>query len=70
MLRNNADAPPMLIFRAWVTREAIGNNKKTGIARGQEDGMDEDTAMWKEGVRVRSFMEAQKVKKSLIWKVI
>ena len=26
--------------------------------------MDEDTAMWKEGVRVRSFMEAQKGKKS------
>ena len=25
--------------------------------------MDEDTAMWKEGVRVRSFMEAQKGKK-------
>ena len=27
--------------------------------------MDEDTAMWKEGVRVRSFMEAQKGKKIL-----
>ena len=26
--------------------------------------MDEDTAMWKEGVRVRSFMEAQKGKRS------
>ena len=31
---------------------------------------DKDTAMWKEGVRVRSFMEAQKGKKNLIWKVI
>ena len=30
--------------------------------------MDEDTAMWKEGVRVRSFMEieVQKGKKNLI----
>ena len=27
--------------------------------------MDEDTAMWKEGVHVRSFMEAQKGKKIL-----
>ena len=27
--------------------------------------MNEDTAMWKEGVRVRSFMEAQKGKKIL-----
>ena len=27
--------------------------------------MDEDTAMWKEGVRVRSFMESQKGKKIL-----
>ena len=27
--------------------------------------MDEDTAKWKEGVRVRSFMEAQKGKKIL-----
>ena len=27
--------------------------------------MDEDTAVWKEGVRVRSFMEAQKGKKIL-----
>ena len=39
------------------------------IAWGQEEGMDEDTAMWKEGVRVRSFMETQKGK-NLIWKVI
>ena len=37
---------------------------------GHEEGMDEDKAMWKEGVRVRSFMEAQKGKKYLLWKVI
>ena len=37
----------------------------TAIGWGQEEGMDEDTAMWKEGVRVRSFMEAQKGKKIL-----
>ena len=35
------------------------------IGWGQEEGMDEDTAMWKEGVRLRSFMEAQKGKKIL-----
>ena len=29
------------------------------IGWGQEEGMDQDTAMWKEGVRVTSFMEAQ-----------
>ena len=38
---------------------------KTAIGWGQEGGMDEDTEMWKEGVRVRSFMEAQKGKKIL-----
>ena len=37
----------------------------TSIGWGQEEGMDEDTAMWKEGVHVRSFMEAQKGKKIL-----
>ena len=37
----------------------------TAIGWGQEEGMDEDTAMWKEGVSVRSFMEAQKGKKIL-----
>ena len=31
----------------------------------QKEGTDEDTAMCKEGVRVRSFMEAQKGKKIL-----
>ena len=42
----------------------------TAIGWGQEEAMDEDTAAWKEGVRVRSFMEAQKGKKDLIWKII
>ena len=37
----------------------------TALGWGQEEGMDEDTAMGKEGVRVRSFLEAQKGKKIL-----
>ena len=37
----------------------------TAIGWGQEEGMDERTAIWKEGVGVRSFMEAQKGKKIL-----
>ena len=32
---------------------------------GKEEGMDEDTALWKEGVHVRPFMEAQKGKNIL-----
>ena len=32
---------------------------------GKEEGMDEDTALWKEGVHVRSFMETQKGKNIL-----
>ena len=44
----------------------FGITATTAIGWGQEEGMDEDTAMWKEGVHVRSFMEAQKGKKSLI----
>ena len=45
----------------------FGITAATAIGWGQEEGMDEDTAMWKEGVRVRSFtsMEAQKGKKIL-----
>ena len=43
----------------------FGITATTAIGWGQEEGMDEDTAMWKEGVRVRSFMEAQKGKKIL-----
>ena len=31
--------------------------------------MDEDMALWKEGVRVRSFMDAQKGKKKLFEKL-
>ena len=37
----------------------------TSIGWGREKGMDEDTAMWKESVRVRSFMESQEGKKIL-----
>ena len=44
---------------------AIMKPSSTAKGWGQEEGMDEDTAMWKEGVRVRSFMEAQKGKKIL-----
>ena len=44
----------------------FGITATTAIGWGQEEGMDEDTAMWKEGVRVRSFMEAQKGKKILM----
>ena len=43
----------------------FGITATTAIGWGQEEDMDEDTAMWKEGVRVRSFMEAQKGKKIL-----
>ena len=45
----------------------LGITAATAIGWGQEEGMDEETAMWKEGVRVRSFtsMEAQKGKKIL-----
>ena len=43
----------------------FGITAATALGWGQEEGMDEDPAMWKEGVRVRSFMEAQKGKKIL-----
>ena len=43
----------------------FGITAATAIGWGQEEGMDEDTAMWKEGVHVRSFMETQKGKKIL-----
>ena len=43
----------------------FGITAATAIGWGQEEGMDEDMALWKEGVRVRSFMEAQKGKKIL-----
>ena len=43
----------------------FGITAATAIGWGQEEGMDEDPAMWKEGVPVRSFMEAQKGKKIL-----
>ena len=58
--------------KSWQVnfQDAIWNNSSNIHRVGQEEGMDEDTAMWKEGVRVRSFMEAQKGKKNLIWKII
>ena len=40
----------------------FGITAATAIGWAQEEGMDEDTALWKEGVHVRSFMEAQKGK--------
>ena len=43
----------------------FGITAATAVGWGQEEGMDEDTAMWKEGVRARSFLEAQKGKKIL-----
>ena len=48
-----------------LSSSEFGVTAKTAIGWGQEGGMDEDTEMWKEGVRVRSFMEAQKGKKIL-----
>ena len=44
----------------------FGITATTAIGQRQEEGMDEGTAMLKEGVRVRSFMEAHKGKKNLI----
>ena len=43
----------------------FGITAATAIGWRQEEGMDENTAMWKEGVRLRSFTEAQKGKKIL-----
>ena len=44
----------------------FGITAATAIGWAQEEGMDEDTALWKEGVHVRSFMEAQKGKNILL----
>ena len=55
---------PLLAIMTPSSSE-FGITATTAIGWGQEEGMDEDTAMWKEGVRVRSFMEAQKGKKIL-----
>ena len=54
----------------WNTKlKRFGISAATAIGWGQEEGMAEDTAMWKEDVK--SFMEAQKAKKTnLVWKVI
>ena len=41
----------------------FGITAATSKGWGQKEGMDKDKAMWKEGVRMRSFMEAQKGKK-------
>ena len=43
----------------------FGITATPAIGWGQEEGVDEDKVMWKEGVHVRSFMEAQKGKKIL-----
>ena len=43
----------------------LGITAATAIGWGQEEGMDEDTALWKEGVHVRSFTAAQKGKNIL-----
>ena len=57
---------PLVAIMKPTEAQAIWKNNTIAIGWGQEEGMDEDTAMWKEGVRVRSFMEAQKGKKNLI----
>ena len=57
-------APPVAIMKPSSKR--FGITEITAIGWGQEEGMDEDTALWKEGVRVTSFMEAQKGTKNLI----
>ena len=49
-----------------TTLKRFGITAATAIGWGQEEGMDEDTALWKEGVHVRSFMEAQKGKNILL----
>ena len=43
----------------------FGITAATPIGWGQEEGMDEDTAMWKEGVR--PLMEAQKGKNNILF---
>ena len=53
-----------------TTLKRFGIRAATTIGWGQKEGMDEDMALWKEGVRVRSFMEVQKGKKNLIWKIV
>ena len=61
-------APLVAIMTNETKLKRFGITAATAIGWGQEEGMDEDTAMWKEGVRVRSFtsMEAQKGKKILV----
>ena len=46
----------------------FGITAATSKGWGQEEGMDEDKAMWKEGVHVRLFMEAQKGKQKTFLK--
>ena len=60
-------APLVAIINNETKLKRFGITAATAIGWGQEEGMDEDTAIWKEGVRVRSFtsMEAQKGKKIL-----
>ena len=55
---------PLLAIMTLSSSE-FGMTATTAIGWGQEEGMDKETEMWKEGVRVRSFIEAQKGKKIL-----
>ena len=54
-------------MKSWRVNSRFGITAITAIGWGQEDGVDQDTAMWKEGVRVTSFMEAQKGKKKILF---
>ena len=45
--------------------QAIWNNSSNSQGWGQEEGIDEDTAVWKEGVR--PLMEAQKGKNNILF---
>ena len=45
--------------------QAIWNNSSNSHTWGREEGMDEDTAVWKEGVR--PLMEAQKGKNNILF---
>ena len=45
--------------------QAIWNNSSNSHIWGREEGMDEDTAVWKEGVR--PLMEAQKGKNNILF---
>ena len=58
-------APLVAIINNETKLKRFGITAATAIGWGQEEGMDEDTALWKEGVHVRSFTAAQKGKNIL-----